>query len=249
MKRSNIISILAAALIVLAIFGGGCLGSKEPALPIENPQNMNSVRMATHEENLIAIIDVAVYNAPNQRADEENVTSNISDNDINVIVSTIESDSSEKNTIYINLGHKDRFKDRQRYNINIFVNENKDSRFSFEFEDGTPYLYDPADIDKITVDTEKKKIVVKTNINIGGFESSIDKENITVSEKFDNGNNYEIYIPRKTQIYSSEAAFHAIMTTGQEEFIIGQTNELKKGTYYVNVNGKSASFKIRHIFR
>jgi len=245
MKRSNIISILATALIVLAIFGSGCLGSKEPASPIENPQNMNSVRMATLEDHLIAIIDVSVYNAPNQRADQENVTFNISDNDINVIVSTIESDSSEENKIYMNFGHKALFRDRQRYNINIFVNGNKDSTFSFELEDGTPYLYEPADIDKMTVNIEGKKIVVKTNINIGGFESSIDKENITVSKKSDNENNYEIYIPRKTQIYSAETAFHTIMTTGQEEIIIGQTNELKKGTYYVNVNGKIASFKIK----
>ena len=245
MKRSNIISIMAAALIIFAIFGSGCLGSKEPTPPIENPQNMNTLRMATLEEHLIAVIDVAVYNAPNQRADQENVTFNISDNDINVIVSTIESDSSEENTIYINFGHKNRFKDRQRYNINIFVNGNKDSKFSFEFEDGTPYLYDPADIDKITVDTDGKKIVVKTNINIGGFESSIDKENMTVSENFDDENNYEIYIPRKTQIYPADTAFHTIMTTGQEEFIIDQTNELKKGTYYVNVNGKRESFTIK----
>ena len=245
MKRSNIISILATALIVLAIFGSGCLGSKEPASPIENPQNMNSVKMATLEDRLIAIIDVSVYNAPNQRADQENVTSEISDNDIDITVPTIESDLAEKNTIYVSFGHKDRFKDRQRYNINIFVNGNKDSKFSFELEDGTPYLYEPADIDKLTVDIEGKKIVVKTNINIGGFESSIDKENITVSEKFDDENNYEIYIPRKTQIYSAETAFHTIMTTGQEEIIIGQTNELKKGTYYVSVNGKSASFKIK----
>ena len=245
MKRSNIISILAAALIVLAIFGSGCLGSKDPAPPIGNPQNMNSIRMAIHEEHLIALIDVSVYNAPNQRADKENVTSDISNNDINIIVSTVESDSLEENTIYINFGHKDRFKDRQRYNINIFVNENKDSKFSFELEDGTPYLYDPADIEKMTVDTDGKKIVVKTNINIGGFESSIDKENITVSEKFDDENNYEIYIPRKTQIYPADTAFHAIMTTGQEEFIIGQTNELKNGTYYVNVNGKREALTIK----
>jgi hypothetical protein len=245
MKRSNIISILAVALIVLAIFGSGCLGSKEPTPPIVNPQNMNSVRMATREEHLIALIDVSVYNAPNQRADQENITADLSGNDINIIVSTIESGSSEKNKIYVNFGHKDRFKDGQRYNINIFVNGNKDSKFSFELENGTPYLYEPAGIDKITVDIDGKNVVVKTNINIGGFESSVDKENITVSEKFENENNYEIYIPRKTQIYPMETAFHTIMNTGQEEIIIGQTNELKKGTYYVNVNGKSASFKIK----
>ena len=146
--------------------------------------------------------------------------------------------------VSVDLGNINQFKDGQRYDL--IVNGNKNDNYSFEFTDGTPYFYDSVDISEMTITTSGKDIVVKTRIDIGGFEHSIDKENITVSGKLDNENTYEVYIPRKSQIYPSGTAFAAIMTIGEEEIVIGQTNELPNGKYHVNVNGKSASFTIKN---
>jgi hypothetical protein len=247
MKKSNFIVILTATLIILAVIGSGCLDQKEPEQIEEKVSGVNSVRMLTDEENLIAMVYVVTYSTHDLSADKQNVSSNISENNVNIVVPMIKSEVKERDyyeTISVDLGNKNQFKDGQRYDL--IVNGKKADNYSFEFTDGTPYIYDSVNISEMKITTSGKDIVVKTRIDIGGFEHSIDKENITVSKKLDGENTYEIYIPRKSQIYPSGTAFFAIMTTGEEEIVIGQTNELPNGKYHVNVNGKSASFTIKY---
>ena len=242
MKKSIILLVLISIMAVLVIFGSGCLDSKEPASVAEKVPEINTVYMRSGE-NITGTIIFTDY----QPIDTENISINISDNTINVTVPIIESDSADTindhKIIEVDLGSKDQFEEGK---YNVIINENRYSIFSFEFKDGILHSYGPVYVERIEITTKGKDIIVKTLYEIGGVDATLDEENKTISDKFDSENKYDIYIPRKIQEWPAGTAKILPLIMGEEEFIVGQKDDLADGTYYVNINGKSASFKIKY---
>ena len=137
MKKSNILLMLMSALIVLVIIGSGWLELKQE----QNTEKiivMDSIEIYNDGENVIADIGVALDSAYNQSVDHQNISVNISNTTVNVIVPTSKSDSTEikdYERVYVVLGSKDKFKDNQEYKF-IFNKKNKNEDFYFEFKDG-----------------------------------------------------------------------------------------------------------------
>ncbi len=243
-KILMIFAVLAVAF--LAVAASGCLGSddKEPEKNV-TAAPAQSVIIYTDGDNVMAQMTVMIMGTHSQSIDKDNITVNINGTKVDVFVPAVTtSDVNTKDIGYedvtVVLGKKSDFKAGTAYTVTVGGKTDSMKQYGFDIVDGTLYSYRPANIDNVTVSADGNNITATVVIAIGGGSNSIDKENITAATGYNTDNEFDIYIPLKTRDGPSTME----MKWGEEKFTVGQLDNMKDGTYTVNVNGYMVSFTI-----
>lgn len=244
MKKTIFLALSVVAVAVLAVSFSGCLatGDDKPVI-IDNPASIQSITYYTpvDSDKVTAEILVQIQGTHSQSVDKENITVTVSGNNIFVNVPVV--NSSPVNTM--DLGYEavevvlgNGFKDGE-YNVIVNTGTDKEVTSVISFENGELSYYKPGSIGDVVIGTDGSNITVDVNVVLGGSAETIDKDNITVSDEFKDGE-LEICIPVK--VTGSFTTLNLIFA--QESFVIGQLDQFEDGTYFVTVNGVTAGFTI-----
>lgn len=248
MKKSFLMIFAVFAVALLAVAASGCLGSddKDPEINVPSAP-AQSVIIYTDGDNVMASVTAIIFGTHSQSLDANNSSAKINGTTVDITIPVINSDTINTRDlgyeqVLVVLGKKSDFKEGQYYNVTVGGEADSVKKYGFEFVDGQMYSYRAANIDNLTVAADGNNVTVTAVIAIGGGADSIDKTNITASGKFDENNEYDIYIPHKTRDGPSTME----MKWGEEQFVVGQLDKMENGTYTVKVNGISVSFTVEN---
>ncbi|WNY24197.1 hypothetical protein MmiHf6_15270 [Methanimicrococcus hongohii] len=249
MKKTILLTLTVLVIAVLAVSFSGCLASgDDKPVVIDNPAAIQTVTYYTYPidgDTVTASILVQIQGTHSQSVDNDNITVTIIEDKIYVNVPVVNSSAVNTKdlgyeTVEVVLGTKDELKDGE---YTVVVNGGTDKEFTsdIKFVDGQLYYYKPGSIGDITIGADGNNLTVDITVILAGSAETVDKENITVSDKFEDGK-FEIYIP--TQIKDGITTLNLIYA--EESFVIGQLDQFEDGTYTVFVNGIEVTFTIEN---
>ncbi|MBZ3935938.1 hypothetical protein [Methanimicrococcus blatticola] len=231
----------------------GCIESssekeEDTVMKCSKPFVNASISCSQNEDGEI-ICNVVYWIYDNYEIDEENATFNISGNTVQIHLPTVKYENYDDScyryfeATEINLGKKELFEEQGMYFVSLEGNPNQIGKFIFE--NGSLYNFAPARVEAIQIVQDKNmiKTVVKT---LTGDEQifTIDVENATYSDNFDENKTFTIQVSEKKLDYKELMTFIGVFST--QEFEIMPLDDLENGNYTIKVNDQEATFVVRN---
>ncbi len=240
-------------LLITVLSSGGCIekafseSADDELMKCSKPYVNAGISCRLNEDEEI-ICSVVYWIYDNYDIDDGNATFKISGNTVQINLPALKYEDYESCYRYyeateVNLGKKDLFEDQGMYFVSLEENDKEIGKFIFE--NGDLYNFAPARVEAIRIvqDEETVKAVV---VFLTGDEQvfTIDVENATHSDAFDENNTYKVAIDEKKLDYKELMTFIGVFST--QEFEIMSVNNLENGNYTIKVNDREASFVVRN---
>lgn len=251
-KGKLIIGIL-LLLLAAVLVSSGCIEKASPEntddvlMKCSKPYVNAGISCMQNEDGEI-ICSVVYWIYDNYEIDAENVTFKLSGNSVQISLPVVKQDDYESSYRYyeatkVNLGKKELFEDQGMYSVSLTGNSEQIGEFIFE--NGELYNFAPARVEAIRIVQDGQTIKAAVEFLTGDEQVfTIDVENATYSENFDENKTYTLSVSEKKLDYKDLMTFIGIFST--REFEILSVDDLENGNYTLKVNDQEASFVVRN---
>ncbi|MDV0445271.1 hypothetical protein MmiAt1_08390 [Methanimicrococcus sp. At1] len=239
--------VMFAAFVLTAGFSG-CIGNNNYGPNMMN----NSNNMMNREEADIRSVSIAVTGSTvtasittdldfDETLDTENITVKKAGGTIRILLYAFEHTAGGgSNIVNVTLGNVSDFKNGSDYTVIINNEMEKDEIIIFRFENNTLVTIQEAFVGNVRFEASGNDVIAVAEIPNAGKYDTVDEQNITKT-RFDHENEMDIYVPImiKSSSTDEKGPIYAKIS-------IGQIDKLNNGRYFVEINGRDASFTIQN---